>query len=319
MPEIIEREVSLPPELVGWRFDRAAAALLPDFSRSRLQAWIRDGRLTVNGARRRLRDALAEGDQLRLQVELEAEGEWREAALPLEVVHEDERIIVLDKAVGMVMHPAPGHRDDTVANALLHRYPELAALPRAGLVHRLDRDTGGLLVVARDLAAHASLVRQMQGREVEREYQAVVIGEPVGGVIEGDIGRHPRQRKRMAVLEAGGKPARTRYQVLERFGAHALLRVLLDTGRTHQVRVHMSHIGHPLVGDKLYGARPRLPPSPDEELARRLRAFDRQALHAVRLRLRHPDDEKPRQWRSELPEDMRALLEALRRDASKAV
>jgi 23S rRNA pseudouridine1911/1915/1917 synthase len=233
------------------------------------------------------------------------------------VVYADDCLLVLDKPAGLVVHPASGNRDGTLVNALLHHAPELAELPRAGLVHRLDKDTTGLLVVARSLAAHASLVEQLQARAMGREYEAVVVGVlSGGGTVEAPIGRHPVDRKRMAVV-AGGRPASSSYRVLERFRGHTRVRVRLQTGRTHQIRVHLAHLHYPLLGDPVYGGRLRLPPGATPALVHAIRGFGRQALHAWRLSLRHPRTGEEMAWEASPPKDFAALLEALRVDAAQ--
>ena len=300
-------------EQAGKRLDQVAAELFPDYSRSRLQAWIRNGDLTVNLAAARPRDKVEAGALLHLSVVPEAEVDWLGEAIALDIEFEDEEIIVLNKPSGMVVHPGAGHSEGTLVNALLHREPALVHLPRAGIVHRLDRDTSGLMVVAKTLRAHSNLVQQLQERTVKREYLAVCIGTLTGwGLIDAPIGRHPDARKKMAVRDAGGKRAVTRYQLHERFGHHTALAVQLETGRTHQIRVHMAHVRHPLVGDPQYGGRPRIPKGASPELKDALRNFPRQALHAWGLGLVHPASGEPRQWRLELPEDIKALLAVLR-------
>jgi len=308
----------VPDELAGLRLDQALARLFPDYSRSRLVAWLKEGRIAVDGARWRARDKVLGGERIVLDVVLEEAGDWQAEAIPLNIVYEDAHLIVIDKPAGLVVHPAAGNPSGTLLNALLHHDPALAKLPRAGIVHRLDKDTTGLLVVARSLPAQTSLVNQLQARSLLREYQAVVTGVLVtGGTVEAPIGRHPVQRKRMAVTP-GGKPAVTHYRVVERFRAHTWVRCRLETGRTHQIRVHMAHIQHPLVGDPVYGGRLRLPPGCSEALAEVLRGFRRQALHAGRLGLIHPETGEEMEWTSPLPDDMRRLLDTLREDAATA-
>lgn len=312
MSETIKQQAQVGEHQDGMRLDQVAAELFPDFSRSRLQAWIRSGALLVDGALHRPRDKMVAGACLLLEAELEAEVGWEGEPIALNVVDEDVDIIVIDKPAGLVVHPAAGHSEGTLVNALLHAYPELSLLPRAGIVHRLDKDTSGLLVVARSLRAHHQLVAQLQARTMKREYAAVCIGAMTGGgSVDAPIGRHPKARKKMAIV-VGGKPAVTHYRVEERFGHHTLIAVRLETGRTHQIRVHMASIHHPLIGDPQYGGRPRLPPGASDELVSMLRSFSRQALHARRLGLEHPADGSIRQWEVPLPEDMICLLDCLR-------
>ena len=314
MLEHIEQEAVVSPEQHGKRLDQVAAELFPDFSRSRLQAWIRSGELLVDGAAFKPRDKVAVGARVTLDAELEQEVGWQGEAIALDLRYEDADILVLNKPAGLVVHPAAGHYSGTLVNALLHGYPELEKLPRAGIVHRLDKETSGLMVVARSLRAHTSLVEQLQARTVSREYAAVTVGAMTGGgTVDAAIGRHPRQRKKMAVVSHGGKPAVTHYRVAERFANHTLVKVRLETGRTHQIRVHMAHIHYPLVGDPQYGGRPKLPRGADAELVEALRSFPRQALHAQRLGLEHPASGEDLEWESGLPEDMEALLDCLRR------
>ena len=259
MSDMIQRAAEVPFELGGQRLDQIAAQLFPEHSRSRLAGWIKDGRLTVDGAVLRPRDIVHSGAQLVLEAEQEAQGEWLAQDIELEIVYEDEHILVIDKPAGLVVHPAAGHQDGTLLNALLYHVPDIANVPRAGIVHRLDKDTTGLMVVAKTLEAHTKLVAQLQARSVSRIYEAIVIGVITsGGTIDAPIGRHGVQRQKMAVVDAG-KVAVSHYRVLERFRAHTHTRVKLETGRTHQIRVHMSHIGYPLVGDPVYGGRFRIP------------------------------------------------------------
>lgn len=236
-------------------------------------------------------------------------------SIDLDIVYEDEHILVVNKPAGLVVHPAAGNYTGTLVNALLHYLPQMAELPRAGIVHRLDKDTTGLMVVAKTLAAHNRLVRQLQARSVSREYEAVAIGQFTGpGKVDAPIGRHPKQRKKMAVVPHGGKPAVTHFRVLRRFDWHAHLRLKLETGRTHQIRVHMAHIHHPLVGDPLYGGRFKKPAGIDPHLAEVLRQFPRQALHAAELGLEHPASGEYMRWTAPLPADMQMLLTELEQD-----
>ncbi len=296
----------------GSRLDQVAAQLFPDYSRSRLKSWILGGELTVDTRRLRPRDKVAGGAVLTLRAELGDEVGWEPEAIELDIVHEDEAIIVLDKPAGLVVHPAAGHAAGTLVNALLGHAPELAQLPRGGIVHRLDKDTSGLLVVARTLAAHHHLVSQLQARSVKREYAAVCIGRMTGGgTVDAPIGRHPRQRKKMAVVATAGKEAVTHYRIERRFGHHTQIAVQLETGRTHQIRVHMAHRHHPLVGDPVYGGRPRIPPGASAELIDTLRGFGRQALHARTLALTHPAHAERVEFSSPLPADLENLLAVL--------
>ena len=295
---------TVPLEHSGWRVDRSLARLFPDYSRSRLQAWLIAGRILVDGARADPARKVRGGELVMLAaVPDPREVQFLAEPMPLSVVHEDPALLVIDKPAGLVVHPGTGNWSGTLLNGLLAYCPELSGVPRAGIVHRLDKDTSGLLVVARTLAAQTDLVRQLQARTVRREYVALVAGI-VGdnGKVDAPIGRHPRERTMMAVV-AGGKPAITHYAVIDRFADCTLLRCRLETGRTHQIRVHMLSIGHPLVGDPVY--RPRSNVSKI--------AFGRQALHAQTLGLVHPLDGAEVQWSSPLPPDMTALIAGLSR------
>jgi 23S rRNA pseudouridine1911/1915/1917 synthase len=290
--------------MAGCRLDQVLARLLPEHSRNRLQGWVRDGRIRVDGAAAEPRRKLWGGETL--QVEPDATpGELAQApeAIPLTVAYEDEQILVIDKPAGLVVHPGSGNWRGTLLNALLHRLPALAGLPRAGIVHRLDKDTSGLLVVAKTLEAQTDLVRQLQARTVRREYLALVRGTVErDGLVDAPIGRHPVQRTRMAVV-ARGRPARTHYRVRERLAGATLVECALESGRTHQIRVHMAHIGHPILGDPVYARH-----------AAGGISFGRQALHAWRLGLRHPASGAALHWESALPQDMAGLLDRLRRE-----
>ncbi|MES9901072.1 MAG: 23S rRNA pseudouridine(1911/1915/1917) synthase RluD [Sedimenticola sp.] len=301
-------------ELAGKRLDQVLAILFPDFSRSRLQQWIKQERVTIDGAVRRPRDKLLGGEQVVLNALIEDQVECRPQAIPLNLVYEDDEIIIVNKPVGLVVHPAAGNPDGTLQNALLHHDPELVQLPRAGIVHRLDKDTSGLLVIARTSGAHRALVEQLQQRAFKREYRAVVTGVmTAGGTVDEPIGRHPTQRTRMAV-NYSGKPAVTHYRVFERFKAHTHLQVRLETGRTHQIRVHLAHIRYPIVGDPVYAGRQRMPAGMTEALRSELKGFKRQALHARCLGLTHPASGEWMEWESALPEDMERLLTILHQD-----
>jgi 23S rRNA pseudouridine1911/1915/1917 synthase len=314
----ISRTLAVPADFAGRRLDQAAAALLPEFSRSRLRTWIEGGELTVDGQSVRPRTLLKGGERLALTAELAAAVEAGPEPIPLTVIHADDALLVIDKPAGLVVHPGAGNRSGTLQNALLHRHPELAVLPRAGLVHRLDKDTSGLLLVARTLEAHVKLVAALERRAVKRTYQAICQGVLTGGgSIDAPIARHRRERTKMAVSESG-RGARTHYRVVQRFRAHTHCEIELETGRTHQIRVHMAHIRAPLVGDPVYGGRPKLPPAASEELRVALQTLGRQALHASRLRLAHPTTGAPLDFVSPLAPDLAALLDLLRADAAHA-
>lgn len=317
MSRIVKR-LSVPADLVGRRLDQAAAVLLPEFSRSRLRGWIDAGALTVDGRGAKPRLLLKGGEEIALQAELADAVEAAPEPIPLDVVYADDALLVVDKPVGLVVHPGAGNRSGTLQNALLHRYPELVRLPRAGLVHRLDKDTSGLLLVARTPASHAALTAALERREIKRTYLGICQGVLTGGgSIDAPIGRHRHERTKMTVT-ATGRPARTHYRVIERFRAHTYCEIELETGRTHQIRVHMAHIRAPLLGDPVYGGRPKLPPAAPEELRAALQAFRRQALHASRLRLAHPVTGAALSFASPLAPDLEALLALLRADAAGA-
>lgn len=314
MSDIIQLNAEVPTELGGQRLDQVAAQLFSEYSRSRLSSWIKEGSLTVDGAVLRPRDLVHGGAILSLRAEREAQGDWVAQDIELNIVYEDDHLLVLDKPAGLVVHPAAGHADGTLLNALLHHVPSLANVPRAGIVHRLDKDTTGLMVVAKTLEAQTNLVAQLQARSVSRIYEAVVAGVVVsGGTVDAPIGRHSQRRQQMAVV-TGGKPAVSHYRVLDRFRAYTHVRVKLETGRTHQIRVHMTHIGFPLVGDPVYSGRFRIPPATDPTLVKTLREFPRQALHARFLELDHPVTGERMSWESPLPEDIVWLLSLLRQD-----
>ena len=304
----------MPDDLGGRRLDQAAALLLPEFSRSRLKSWIDAGRLTIAGEGAKPRTQLRGGEELVLDTELEVAVPVEPEAIPVKVVHQDAALLVIDKPVGLVVHPGAGNRSGTLQNALLNLYPALATLPRAGLVHRLDKDTSGLLLVARTLESHTKLAAALELREIKRTYRAICQGALTGGgTVDAPIGRHRRERTKMAVVD-GGRPARTHYRVVERFRAHTHVEVERETGRTHQIRVHMAHIRAPLLGDPVYGGRPRLPPAPSDELRLALQGFRRQALHASRLAFEHPKTGASLVFESPLPPDFETLLALLRAD-----
>ncbi|SFN65638.1 23S rRNA pseudouridine1911/1915/1917 synthase [Formivibrio citricus] len=311
-----ERVLTVPRELAGERLDAALASLMPEYSRSRISNWIKDGLVTVDGKESVPKLKLWGGEHLCVHIQANPEETSFQAEdIPLDVVYEDESILVIDKPAGLVVHPGSGNWSGTVLNGLLFAFPELKTVPRAGIVHRLDKDTSGLMVVARTLTAQNNLVQQLQARTVKRHYLAIVQGKLAGdGTVDAPIGRHPRERIKMAVVHTG-KPAITHWRAIEQFAAHTLVECRLETGRTHQIRVHMAHIGHPLAADPVYGGKPRLA---SQEMTLALEDFNRQALHARKLSLVHPENGKTMTWKAPVPEDMTALLYALRADAGMA-
>jgi len=310
--ELIEEII--PDEWAGERVDQALVRLFPDYSRSRLQSWLKEGLILLNGEAKRAKDKVLGGEQVVLQLVLASENSWEAENIPLNILYEDEHLLVINKPAGMVVHPAAGNFTGTMLNALLFYAPELQAIPRAGIVHRLDKETSGLLVVARTLPAQKSLVEQLQARSFLREYDAIVTGLLTsGGTIDQPIGRHPVNRKRMAV-NAKGKPAITHYRLNQRYRLHTKLTVKLETGRTHQIRVHMAYIHHPLVGDPVYGGRFKLPAASDEQFQETLKNFKRQALHARHLGLLHPASQAFIEWSVDAPADMLQLERELKRD-----
>ena len=312
----IRHEARVPLSAAGRRFDQALAELFPDYSRSRLTGWIKSGAATLNGAVAPPRQLLRGGESVRLEAELETEVASAPEAIALAIVHEDEHLLVLDKPAGLVVHPGAGNASGTLLNALLHHDPKLAELPRAGIVHRLDKDTSGLMVVAKTLPTMTALVEKLSRHDVQRQYEAVVLGGMVsGGSVDAPIGRSMGDRLRQAVREdEAGKHAVTHYRLRERFRAHSLLQCNLETGRTHQIRVHLTHIGHPLVGDPLYGGGLKLPRRAAPELVAALRGFRRQALHAEKLAFEHPATGELLSFDAPRPDDMSALIAALRDD-----
>ena len=310
----IKQTATVSAEDCGRRLDQIAAELFADYSRSRLQQWIKSGELTVDSRQQTPKFKLLGGEQLTISAELKAEGDWHAEEIALNIVYEDSQLIVINKPANFVVHPAAGNRQGTLLNALLFHCPQLESVPRAGIVHRLDKDTTGLMVVAKTLAAHTDLVAQLQARSVSREYEAVVSGVMTGGgLVDQPIGRHPKQRKKMAVVR-DGKEARTHYRVLERFAGHSYIRLKLETGRTHQIRVHMATIKYPIVGDDTYAGRFKVHKGISPGLREALQGFGRQALHARELGLVHPESGEFMSWSTELPDDMHNLLSALRED-----
>jgi 23S rRNA pseudouridine1911/1915/1917 synthase len=307
----------IPDELAGLRLDQALAQMFPEFSRSRLKDWLLAGDITVDDVARRPRDAVAGGEVVVMRGQAEPEVRAEPEPIALDIVFEDEALLVINKPAGLVVHPGAGNPAGTLMNGLLHCAPELVEVPRAGIIHRIDKDTSGLLLVARTLQSHTALVRLLAEREISRNYLAVCNGVLTGGgKIDEPIGRHPVDRKRMSVQQ-NGKPAVTYYKVLERFRAHTYVDVKLDTGRTHQIRVHFAHRRHALVGDPVYGGRLALPAGATEPLIQALRRFKRQALHATRLEFAHPLSGEPMRFEVPPPQDFLELLAVLRADASE--
>lgn len=315
----MNKEINLKSEIsasqTGMRLDQALAELFPDYSRTRIKEWILSGAVYVDGCKiDKPREKVLESQQIEIEASIEEEVKAIAQAIDLNIVYEDEHIIVINKQAGLVVHPGAGNADGTLMNALLHHCPSIEHVPRAGIVHRLDKDTTGLMVVAKTIEAQTHLVAAIQARDFTREYEAIVMGNlTAGGTIDEPIGRHETKRTHMAVTR-GGRPSVTHYRVAEKFRCHTRLRLRLETGRTHQIRVHMAHLGHTLVGDPVYGGRPRLPKAASAEFIEVLKGFKRQALHAVRLELAHPFTCEIMSWTAPIPEDMQVLTQAMRKD-----
>ena len=317
-PKFQTHRLEFPPEMAGRRLDQALAQLLPQYSRTRIQRWIAEGAVLINGLAPRARDVIVGGESATVEARLSEETGVAPEKLPLHIVHQDASVIVIDKPAGLVVHPGAGNREHTLQNALLAHDPKLARVPRAGLVHRIDKDTSGLLVVARSIEAHTALVAELAAHDIEREYLALCTGAMTGGgTVDEPIGRHRTQRTKMAV-RSDGREAVTHYRIEKRYRAHTLARVRLETGRTHQIRVHLAHAGYPIVGDPVYGGRRRIPAGASTDLLRALDGFKRQALHAARLTFTHPKSGKRVAFDAPLPADFRQLLGALDRDLAEA-
>ena len=310
---ILEAEIQLKQS--GQRLDQALADLFPEYSRSRLKTWIETDLVTLNGQITTIpRTKVFGGEKIVISANIEDETHFEPENLPLNIVYEDEHILIINKPKDFVVHPGAGNKSGTVLNALLYHYPSVAEVPRAGIVHRLDKDTTGLMVVAKTIPAQTKLVRALQKRQITREYEAIACGIMTkGGSVDEPIARHPTKRTHMAVHPLG-KPAVTHYRIMENFRNYTRLRLRLETGRTHQIRVHMAHIAHPLLGDQTYGGRPRPPKNADERLNQVLREFKRQALHATMLRLEHPVSGELMEWYAPLPDDFVQLVNALKAD-----
>ena len=311
--KLIQQSFQVEKQHAGNRLDQALQQLLPDYSRSRIQHWIQQGYVVINHQVCKPRQKVFSGDRIDLDVPEQVVLTDRPQPVEFDVLHQDDDIIVVDKPAGLVVHPAAGHADGTLVNGLLALDERLQQLPRAGIVHRLDKDTTGVMVVARNLSAHSWLVEELQARRVRREYLAIARGVVTAGRrIETEMGRHPQNRKKMAVVD-DGKPAITNFQVLRRFGHFSLIKVQLETGRTHQIRVHMAYLQYPLLGDPLYGGRGQVPAAADAELVTAIRGFSRQALHAERLGFVHPRSREPVSFEAPLPDDFARMLEVLER------
>ena len=315
MTEPIQLTLTIPPEVAGQRLDQVLAELLSEYSRTRIKTWIESGEILVNGGQLRPKDKVIGGERVEVNAQLPDAVPVAPEVIDFDIAYEDKHVLVINKPAGLVVHPGAGNADGTLQNALLHFDAKLAQLPRGGIVHRIDKDTTGLLVVARTLEAHTALVRALEAREIEREYEAVCHGVmTVGGSVDAPIGRHPVDRLKQAIRE-DGREAVTHYRVLHRYRGHTHVRLQLETGRTHQIRVHMAHAHYPLVGDRTYGGRLQLPKGASPALIEALRAFKRQALHAARLAFKHPVTQKPVDVTAELPGDMKELLQSLTTDA----
>lgn len=318
MTQHLQLNAVISESQLGQRLDQALAELFPDYSRSRIKNWILDDRVEINSKIvNKPREKMLGGEIISINAWIEGETRWLAQNIPLDIIYEDNDILVINKPTGLVVHPGAGNADGTLLNGLLYHYPEIMDVPRAGIVHRLDKDTTGLMVVAKTIPAQTQLVDMLQQRVITREYEAVVVGTMrAGGVVDQPMARHPTKRTHMSVHPMG-KPAITHYRIMEHFRAHTRLRLRLETGRTHQIRVHMAHINHPLLGDPLYGGRPRLPKNASEAFIQQLRSFDRQALHAVMLRLHHPINRELMEWHVPIPQDMVDLIAALHTDSKQ--
>ncbi|MBU0455754.1 MAG: 23S rRNA pseudouridine(1911/1915/1917) synthase RluD [Gammaproteobacteria bacterium] len=309
---LIQQNFIVPAKYKGKRIDATLATLLPHYSRTLIKEWIETGQITIDWKIKKPKDKVTGNEHVCLEATLTENTSDQPEDIPLDIVYEDDDLLVINKPVGLVVHPGAGNRQGTLLNALLHHCPTLTTLPRAGIVHRLDKDTSGLLIIAKNLKTHTALVDQLQKRKISREYEAIVYGTFTGGgTIDAPIGRDPHHRTRMAITDKG-KPAITHYRIIEHFSSHTHIAVRLETGRTHQIRVHMTSLHHPLVGDMTYGNKTRLPKQASEECTRVLRGMKRQALHARRLKLTHPTTKESIEFESSLPEDMQTLLRVLR-------
>ena len=317
MSEPIQLSAIIPDDLAGKRLDQVLAVLFAEHSRTRLQTWIRNGNVRVNNQIKRQRDRVIGGERIEIKAAYEIQETWSAEDIPLNIIHEDDALLILNKPEGLIVHPGAGNPEHTLLNALLHHDPQLENVPRAGIVQRLDKDTSGLMVIARTPQSHTYLVEQLQKRNIKREYQAVVNGVmTAGGSIDKPIGRHAKHRTRMAVTDKG-KPAITHYLIIKKYAAHTHIRINLETGRTHQIRVHMAYLRYPIVGDPVYGGRAKTPKGAGNKLISIIQSFPRQALHACAIHLHHPDTGKLLRFNTPLPEDMQTLVNALEDDAKE--
>ena len=306
-------KIIIPTRMTGERLDASLAEMLPDFSRSKITAWIKSGDALMNGKNFKPKDKVSGNEIVDLTLNQKQSNDWAAENIPLSIVYEDKDIIVINKQFGLVTHPGAGNWSGTLANALLYYDPALSSLDRAGIVHRLDKNTSGLMVIARNEKSQKLLVEQLQSHSVDREYSAIVYGHMIaGGTVDQPIGRDPKDRVKQAV-SMSGKDATTHYRVIDRFKSHTHVKAILETGRTHQIRVHLSHVGHSLIGDPMYGGRVRFPKKASEELKGALINFKRQALHSKKLSLAHPVSGQVMSWKAALPDDMKELLEVLRK------
>lgn len=313
----IHLSLTIPSEHADERLDQALAKLLPDYSRTQLKDWIDQGAILVNGKLQKGKFKVQGGEHISIDAKLKPTPQWIAEPIPLSIVHEDEAIIIINKPIGLVVHPGAGNASQTLLNALLHHAPALDALPRAGILHRIDKNTSGLLVIAKTAAALKKLTHELKHHQIQRGYQAIVYGDMIsGGKVDAPISRHPLHRKRMAVVDTG-KDAITHFRIEEKYRGFTRLSLQLETGRTHQIRVHMMHIHHPVVGDPVYGGRVQLTKGMSAELIALLRNFKRQALHAQTLGFIHPVTEQPVHFEAAIPDDMQTLIKALKEDAKK--
>mgnify|MGYP001312794972 CR=1 FL=1 len=304
-------KIIIPLRMKGQRYDSALSQMLPDYSRSKITSWIKSGGALIDKKTFKPKDKVQGNEVISLEVSSKNTNDWAAEKIPLNIIFEDDHILVINKPSGLVTHPGAGNWSGTLGNALLYYDANLASLDRSGIVHRLDKNTSGLMVVAKNPKSQKYLVEQMQTHSIEREYSAIVYGSMIaGGTIDKPIGRDPKDRIKQAVTR-NGKKAVTHYRVIDRYNSHTNVKAILETGRTHQIRVHLSHIGYPLVGDSVYGGRLRFPKKASQELRDALKAFNRQALHSKKLTLKHPETLELMSWKIELPEDMRKLLDIL--------